>query len=110
MARKTKASTKPKPAQDTITGMYSEGIESIADMNAVMMESFGDMSAQIADFFTQRIEQDVKVQHDLLQCKNLQEVQQVQMQFFQDAFKQYQANSAKMLEIGTQALHSRKSK
>lgn len=103
MARKPKKTPKP---EDAIAGFYREGIDTMAEMNTNLMESFGDMSAQMAKFVAQRIEEDVKVQHELLHCKSLQEVQHIQMQFFENAFKQYQENSAKMMDIGTQALQS----
>lgn len=107
MPRKSKKTTSTKRMEDAATDIYREGIENMAEMNNSIMESFGDMSAQMAKFFAQRIEEDVKVQHELLHCKNLQEVQHVQLQFFENAFKQYQENSAKMMDIGTQALGSK---
>ena len=106
MARTPKKSTKAKATQDGVTGVFNEGVGNMTGMNAAFFESFGDLSAQMAKFFAQRIEEDVKVQHDLLHCKNLQEVQHIQMQFFENAFKQYQENSAKMMDIGTHALHA----
>ena len=104
MARKPKKSNKPTTMEHKVTAIYQEGLENMTEMNANLMESFGDMSAQMAKFFAQRIEEDVKAQHDLLHCKTLQDVQHIQLQFFENAFKQYQENSAKMLDIGTQAL------
>ncbi len=110
MARKPKKTTTSKATDDAIAGMYREGIGNMAEMNAAFIESFGDMSAQMAKFFAQRIEEDVKVQHELLHCKSIQEVQHIQMQFFENAFKQYQENSAKMMDIGTHALQSSETK
>lgn len=106
MAHKPKKSTKSKATEDGVTDVYREGVGNMTEMNAAFIESFGDMSAQMAKFFAQRIEEDVKVRHELLHCKNLQEVQHIQMQFFENAFKQYQENSAKMMDIGTHALQA----
>lgn len=104
MARKPKKTVKLKTIENTLADMYREGIGNMAEMNTTMMDSLGDMSAQLAKFFAQRVEEDVKVQHDLLQCKTLNEVQHVQLQFLETAYKQYQENTAKMMDIGTQAL------
>lgn len=104
MARKPKKSAKPASVEDAMSGIYREGIEHMAEAKVNLIEAFGDMSAQMAKFFAQRIEEDVKVQHDLLHCKTLQDVQHIQLQFFEKAFKQYQENSAKMMDIGTHAL------
>jgi hypothetical protein len=110
MAKGSDQSRKPEPAEDMLAEMHKEGFRNIAQFNAVLMERFAEMNAEMAKFIARRIAEDVKVQQELLRCKDLKDVQNVQVHFFEQAFKQYQEGSARMIDIGTHALEDLTSK
>ena len=110
MARTSKQADSPKTADDIIAKMQKEGLGNLAELNTAVLESFGDMSTEMAKFIAQRIEEDVRVQHELLHCKSLNEAQQIQMNFLEQAFRQYQEGAARMLDIGTHALEAQTEK
>jgi len=73
----------------TAPGIGSEWIESVIQMGS-----------EVLNFMATRVQQDVQMQHALMQAKGVAEVQHIQAQFFQKAMDDYAAESAKLLEIG----------
>jgi hypothetical protein len=67
------------------------------------------MSAEVAQFVTERIKEDVKTQHEMLQCKKIGELQHIQVQFMQKAMDQYHAETGKLVEMGTNFLAKKES-
>ena len=54
----------------------------MAEMNTHLPESFGSMSAQMAKFTAQRIEEGEKVQYKLFDGKSPVDIQNIQLKFF----------------------------
>lgn len=106
----TKTKPREKSTEDTMQSLHKEGIANLADMNTNLFETFGDISAHMAKFIAQRIEEDVKVQHDLLHCKSLTDVQNVQLSFFEKALRQYQESAVRMFDIGSHAFEEKRSR
>ena len=106
----TKTKPRPQTAGEPSLSTHKEGIANLTDMNTNLLETFGDISAHMAKFIAQRIEEDVKVQHELLHCKSLTDVQTVQLNFFEQALRQYQESAARMFDLGTHVFENRRSK
>ncbi|EEB82490.1 phasin family protein [Roseobacter sp. GAI101] len=98
---KTSSATDPFSA---MTQIQKAGFGSMMGMGTAWVEALSDMSAEMADFVAERIKEDVKVQHELLHCKNVANLQHIRGQYLQRAIDQYQAETSKLVEMGTKAL------
>lgn len=100
----TKAETQ-KTIEDTpmkaMTELQEAGLGNMMGLGTAWAEAFGDMSSEFASFVADRIKEDVKTQHEVLHCKSVGDLQQIQSQFVQKAIEQYQAETGKLFEMGT---------
>lgn len=105
MANKQSAQT--TATEDTalhaITKLQQAGMGNLMGINAAWIEALGDMGAEIASFVAERIKEDVQTQHEILNCKNVGELQNIQAAFIQKALEQYQAESGKLLDMSVKA-------
>lgn len=90
-------------AVDAMAKLQQAGMGNMMGMSTAWMEALSDMSAEVASFVADRIKEDVKTQHEILHCKNVGELQHIQAEFIQKAMEQYQAESGKLLDMGTKA-------
>ncbi|MEH6645979.1 phasin family protein [Sulfitobacter sp.] len=68
-------------------------------MGTAWFERVADLGSEITTFVADRIKEDAKTQHALLNCKSMVEVQHVQAEFLQKAFDQYHAETGKLVEL-----------
>eukprot|EP00919_Chromeraceae_sp_WS-2016_P024052 GHVR01057013.1.p1 GENE.GHVR01057013.1~~GHVR01057013.1.p1 ORF type:complete len:171 (+),score=10.45 GHVR01057013.1:238-750(+) len=87
----------------TMTQLQKAGFGNMMGMGTAWVEAVSDMSAEVADFMAERLKEDVKVQHEILHCKNVANLQHIRAQFVQKAIDQYQAETSKLVEMGTNA-------
>ena len=80
------------------------GFGNLMGGNAAWIESLGKMSAEFASFVAERINEDVKAQHEMMHCHDASELQKIQGQFVQTALDQYQAETDKLVQMGISAL------
>ncbi|WP_299961306.1 phasin family protein [uncultured Roseobacter sp.] len=83
------------------TQLQEAGLGNMLGMSSAWIETMGDMGAEVASFVADRIKEDVKTQHEILHCKNMTELQAIQTEFVQKALDQYQAETGKLVEMGT---------
>ena len=93
-----------KDAVKPILRFQQAGLGTLIGANAAWFESLGDMGAEVARFFAERIKQDVQTQHEILRCRNLAEIQHVQSTFMQNAIDQYQAETGRLVQMGLAVL------
>lgn len=86
-----------------VTQLQEAGFANMMGMGTAWVEAIGEMSAEMVSFVADRIKEDVKTQHEILNCKNVAELQHVQAQFFQKAIDQYQAETGKLVEMTNKA-------
>ena len=86
-----------------VTQLQEAGFANMMGMGTAWLETIGEMSAEVVSFVADRIKEDVKTQHEILNCKNVSELQHVQAQFFQKALDQYQAETGKLVEMTNKA-------
>lgn len=94
---------------NAITQLQEAGLGSMMGMGAAWIEAVSDMSVEVAHFVAERIKEDAKTQHEILHCKNVADLQHIQAQFIQKAMDQYQAESGKLVEMGTKAFATKDS-
>ena len=55
-------------------------------------------------FITERIRQDVETQAEMLRCRTLDDVRDLQTRFFKTAVDQYAAEMSRLMKIGTDTM------
>lgn len=88
--------------------MQTAGLGGFLQLNAAWVESLGDIGAEVTSFLAERIKEDVKTQHALLHCKDMNEAREIQARFIQKAIDQYQAETGKLVEMGMTAFAPQK--
>ncbi|MFZ1468120.1 MAG: phasin family protein [Paracoccaceae bacterium] len=105
MANDPKASDIAAPMIDMMKRMQETGFSQmsgaqIPGMGTQWMETMSAIGSQILAFMSERVQQDVQTQHDLLNAKGIAEVQRIQAEFVQKATNDYVDEMAKLIELG----------
>ena len=100
----------PNPPLDALTQLSEAGLGNMMGMGTAWVEAVSNLSAEVASFLAERIKEDVKTQHEILHCKNVSDLQHIQAKFMQKAMDQYQAETGKLVEMGTKAFAPKDSK
>jgi hypothetical protein len=98
-----KTAAKEEPF-NAMTQLQGAGFGNMLGMSTAWMEALSDMSAEVVGFVAERIKEDVKIQHEILHCKNAADLQHIQAQFMQKAMDHYRAETGKLVEMGAKAL------
>lgn len=89
------------PVGGTVREIENAGLGSLAWMGPAWIEAMSNIGTEALSFFADRVREDVKTQHELLHCKTVQEVKDVQAKFMERAYTQYTAETGKIIEIGS---------
>lgn len=108
MANKTEkqSATANEAPLAALTQFQESGFGNMVGMSRAWMETFSEMGAEVAGFVADRIKEDVKTQHEMMHCKNVSELQHIQAEFIQRTLDQYQAETGKLVEMGTKSFAS----
>ena len=68
-------------------------------VGTMAVQAWADMGAEAVRFVWDRMQQDIKIQQSMLACASLEELRQVQSEFFTAAREQYAAEAGKMLAL-----------
>ena len=85
------------------TKTQQQAVESMERASASMLTSVAQMQREIAGFVSERVRQDLETQQELLRCRTLDDVREVQGRFLRTTFDQYSAEATKLIELGTEA-------
>jgi hypothetical protein len=88
---------------DTVTASQQEAIDTMESASQAMFDMFAQTRSEISDFVAERIRQDLDTQQAFLRCRNLDDVRDVQVQFFRTALDQYGGEAAKLMRISGEA-------
>lgn len=105
----SKTETEAEGPLDAFTQLQEAGLGNMLGLGTAWMEAVSDMGAEVASFVAERIREDVKTQHKILHCKDVKELQHIQAEFIQKAMDQYQAETGKLVEMGTKVFSPDKS-
>ncbi|SIT02378.1 Phasin protein [Roseivivax lentus] len=100
MSAKRQSGASPGDA-NPFAKLQDAGFGDFMGMSQSWMEAMSRMSAEFVDFIGERLKEDAKLQQELRNCRDLGELQALQIRFTQRAIEQYQAESGKLLEIST---------
>jgi hypothetical protein len=92
------ADTSAVPMTEAIASAQQETLHNIG---AAMLEGLTKAQTEISDFITQRIRQDVETQSEMLRCRTLDDVRDLQTRFFKTALDQYAGEASRLMKIGT---------
>ena len=100
----TAKTTTPNPINqmtDLMASWQQMGLGSLNAFGAGWIEKMSEMGSEWLHFLSDRVTEDVKFQHALLQAKNPAEIQKIQADFLKKAMDDYAAETGKMLAMGT---------
>lgn len=89
---------------DTVTARQQQAIQTIETAGAAMIEGVTLVQREIADFVSQRIRQDMETQQELLRCRSLDEMRDLQTRFFRTALDQYSAEATRLMRLGGEVI------
>ena len=95
------ADTSAVPMTEAIASAQQETLHNIGAAGAAMLEGLTKAQTEISDFITQRIRQDVETQAEMLRCRTLDDVRDLQTRFFKTALDQYAGEASRLMKIGT---------
>jgi hypothetical protein len=68
---------------------------------AAVLEGFAKARQEVAEFVAERIRRDIETQGELLGCRSLDELRDVQSRFFRAAVDQYAAEASRLMQLGS---------
>jgi len=68
-------------------------------LGTVWLESIGEFGSELTDFIAERIREDAKTQHEILNCRDPAILQDIQIRFIQRAIEQYTAETGRLVEM-----------
>ena len=95
---------------NAFTQLQEAGLGNLMGLGTTWLEAISDLGAEVAGFIAERIKEDVKTQHEILHCKNVADLQDIQAQFIQRAMDQYHAETGKLVEMSTNAFAKKNGK
>jgi Phasin protein len=79
-----------------------QAIGTMERAGASLLTGLTEMQKEIAGFVSERIRQDIEGQQELLRCRTLDEVREVQSRYFRTAMDQYSSEATKLMQLGTE--------
>lgn len=94
----------PESAAAVLQRLQKAGPAEAMAFYSALLEGIGEISAELAQFLSDRIAEDMRTQHEILNCANPADLMHIQMRFLQKAFDQYSAETGKIIGIGNTVL------
>lgn len=76
------------------------GFNTLASFSTQWVETLGEMGSEVLSFVAERVREDVKTQHELLHCDDIEEMREIQARFLRRTIEQYTRETGKLIEIG----------
>lgn len=105
MAKNTQNATEAEdsdPIHKAPENLQESGFGSLAWMGTAWTEAMSSLGSEVISFVAERIQEDVKTQHEILHCKTLTELQQAQAAFLERAYVQYTVETGKLIKMSTE--------
>lgn len=78
--------------------------KSQGEMVPNFLDAIVQMNSEIMNFVSQRIEEDMKTQQDLLNCDSIEDLQKAQLAFLEKAYVHYTVETGKLIKMGMKML------
>jgi hypothetical protein len=89
---------------DNVTALQQEAVETVEHAGATLLEGVGRVQQEIAQFVSTRVREDLETQQQLLRCRSLDDLREVQFRFVKTAMDQYSAETARLMKLGSEML------
>ncbi len=90
----------------TFVALQAAGPDTIGKVYMAMLEGAGDLGSEVVQFVAERIAEDVRTQHEIIECRNPTELVHIQHRFLQKAFDQYSAETGKLVKMSKDLVHT----
>jgi hypothetical protein len=84
------------------TRTQRQAVASMERSTGSMLTGLTEMQKEIAEFVSERIRQDLETQQDLLRCRTLDDVREVQSRFFRTTLDQYSTEATKLMQLSAE--------
>ncbi|WP_439154279.1 phasin family protein [Yoonia sp.] len=101
MAKSPEKTDSEEQVHATLAHLQEAGLGSLAWMGTAWTEAISQLGSEMISFVAERIQEDVKTQTEILQCKSLTELQQAQAAFLERAYVQYTVETGKLIKLST---------
>lgn len=102
-AKKTSSPTPESATSDWITPllqMQQNSLDPLRWLGAAWLESATEINKELAEFLSRRIQEDVRTQHELLNCSDPAKLNEIQARFIQRAVDDYSAETGTLVDLG----------
>lgn len=103
--KKTTERDTPGDPVSQMTALMAEwqklGLGSLSWMGSGWIERMNDMGAEWLSFVAERVQEDVRFQHQILHARSPEQVQHLQAEFLQKALDDYAAETGRILQRGS---------
>lgn len=117
MPSKQKTETNDEPAMGTgdeaqsdLAALQAFGFNNVTSFGTAWVEALGDVGSEVLSFVAARIKEDVKTQHELMHCDDIEKMQEIQARFVQKAIDQYTAETGRLIEMSYKFYSTRETK
>jgi hypothetical protein len=89
---------------DNVTALQQEAVETVEHAGATLLEGVGRVQQEIAQFVSTRVREDLETQQQILRCRSLDDLREVQFRFVKTAMDQYSAETARLMKLGSEIM------
>jgi hypothetical protein len=87
-------------AMRQVAAVPQAALAGAGDAGSAVLEGMSRVRAEVADFVAERIRKDIETQAELLGCRNLGEIREVQSRFVRTAIDEYAAETTRLFKLG----------
>jgi hypothetical protein len=84
------------------TRTQQQAVASVERSTGSVLTGLTEMQKEVAEFVSERIRQDLETQQELLRCRTLEDLREVQSRFFRITLEQYSAEATKLMQLSTE--------
>jgi hypothetical protein len=100
MTKDDKKNTAASPLSGMIEAMQAASANMMPMMGPEWMANMTTLGTEMMEFMAQRIKEDLQTQQDMLQAKDILEVQKIQAEFVKKAMDDYSTEMTKLMGMG----------
>ncbi|SMX34341.1 phasin family protein [Actibacterium lipolyticum] len=104
MAQTTTTTTDGKSPVSTLATAQAEGAGMITAFNTAMMQAMARYGTEFTEFVSKRLQEDMKTQHEILGCRDIGKLGDIQATFVKTAMDQYSAETGKLLQMSNEIM------
>ncbi|MDY6860675.1 MAG: phasin family protein [Pseudomonadota bacterium] len=102
MAQTGKTTTSTKTPLSIFPAGDTEGFSALSTFGTSVMENMGRYGTEVVEFMSLRLQEDFKTQHELMQCRDMSKLAEIQSRYLKTAMDQYSAETGKLMKMGTE--------